>query len=136
MKTSIVRTFLVFGAAIVAFEVVLQLGVHWRESTSELCEMALMLALLPALFWATRPALAAVTRRWLRVPAQMAAVVVLFAASYTAIYFYSWHVRPNIGVYREPEWVAQHPGFQRELRAKIEANRWRVRDIRPTEPRK
>ena len=34
----------------------------------------------------------------------------------------SWHLRPNLGLYQEPDWVAQHPGFQRELRERIEAN--------------
>ncbi|MDY0355954.1 MAG: hypothetical protein RBR19_08755 [Sedimentisphaerales bacterium] len=29
-----------------------------------------------------------------------------------------------VGLYEAPGWVAQHPGFQRSLRARIEANRW------------
>lgn len=29
-----------------------------------------------------------------------------------------------VGLYQEPDWVAQHPGFQRDLRSRIAANRW------------
>jgi hypothetical protein len=32
---------------------------------------------------------------------------------------YNWHLRPNLGLYQEQDWVAQQPGFQRELRQRI-----------------
>ncbi len=53
---------------------------------------------------------------------RLAAVPALFVGVFAVTYFYSWHVRPNIGLYREPDWVAQHPGFQQELRERISAN--------------
>jgi hypothetical protein len=34
----------------------------------------------------------------------------------------SWHLRPNLGLDQESDWIAQQPGFQRELHERIEAN--------------
>jgi hypothetical protein len=52
-----------------------------------------------------------------------AALALFFALSLTAA-FYSWVLRPNLGLYREPAWVAQHPGFQKQMRQRIEKNLW------------
>jgi hypothetical protein len=51
-------------------------------------------------------------------------LVPAFFLLYTADYFYYWHVRPNLGLHREADWLAQHPGFQRELQERIRHNTW------------
>ncbi len=34
----------------------------------------------------------------------------VFLALYAADYYYSYHVRPKIGVYEDPDWVRDLPG--------------------------
>jgi hypothetical protein len=47
---------------------------------------------------------------------------------------YAWHLRPNLGLHREADWVGQHPGFQWGSRQGIAANLWRKPEVRPFEP--
>jgi hypothetical protein len=35
-------------------------------------------------------------------------------------------VAGRVGLYQESDWVAQHPGFQRQLQARIQANLWKA----------
>lgn len=98
------------------------MSVHWAESTGEWWDMVLRLALLPALIWTTGPAAGPRRNHAPGLAIRLIAVIVLFGGIHTASYFYYWHVRPNIGFYREPDWVAQSPVFQKWLRARIDAN--------------
>ena len=121
MKRVITRILLVGLAYFVTFEGILQLSVRWRESSGELALMALTMLLLVGLVWAVLPAFRQVPYRLVY---RGALVVGLFLAFFTLTNLCTWHVRPNIGLCGEPGWVAEHPGFQKALRARIEANRW------------
>jgi len=83
--------------------------------------MALYVFLVAGLIWACLPAFPEGRRRILY---RSVLIIALFMGAHATIYFYSWHIRPNIGLYEEPEWVAQHPGFQKHMRARIERNKW------------
>lgn len=108
------------------FEAIQQFTVHRRESTDELCLMALSALTVPALAWAVFPLFTGPRFKLLKPILSGAAALPLFVGLWIGDYFYSWHLRPNLGLYEEPEWVQQHPGFQRQLRQRIEANRWRA----------
>ena len=124
MRKVAVRILLVSVVQLLLFELVEQLSVHWRESTGELCTMALNLSILVGSVWAMLPGFTGSWSRPTRVGLRALAAVTLFLALYVVDYCYSWHVRPNLGLYREPDWVAQHPGFQRQLRERIQSNTW------------
>lgn len=124
MKKAIIRISLVGVIHILMFELLCQLSVHWRESTEELAGTFLLVLLLIGLIWGALPAFGKLSNRTIRIICRVALIVVLFAGLYTVAYFYFWHIRPNLGFYQEPDWVAQHPGFQRQLRTRIEANKW------------
>ena len=51
-------------------------------------------------------------------------VVLLYVGFHTTTYYYSWRIRPNIGLYEEPRWVSKHPAYQKQLRARIENDLW------------
>jgi hypothetical protein len=89
--------------------------VHWKESTEELWGMALAAATLGGLAWACWPGYH-FERSWLL---WGGGVVVSSALLLALDNYYSWHLRPNLGLGREPDWVAQHPGFQQELRRRL-----------------
>lgn len=123
------RSFLcrVSGVAItnlVLFEVLMQQSVNWRESTEEFALLVQLGFLSLGLAWAVLP----LFRRWQNTTCgtgfRCLAFITSFAAIHTAIFFYSWHIRPNVGLYEEPKWVAEHPAFQDRLRQKIEDNLW------------
>ncbi len=126
MRKVVTRILAVGVIQLMLFELVEQLGVHWRESTGELCTLAHCLLMLFGCIWALLPGFAGVGSRVARVALRGGAAFALFMALYAGNYYYSWHLRPNLGLYREPDWVAQHPGFQRELQARIQANTWKA----------
>jgi hypothetical protein len=119
-----VRILLVTVVQLLLFELVEQLSVHWRESAGELCTMALCLGVLVGSVWAMLPGFTGAWSRLARVGLRALGAVSLFLALYAVDYYYSWHVRPNLGLYREPDWVSQHPGFQRQLRERVQSNTW------------
>ncbi|HPC93420.1 MAG TPA: hypothetical protein PLU87_00640 [Sedimentisphaerales bacterium] len=124
MNRAIVRITIVGVIHLLMFEALCQWSVHWRESSEELVGLLLQLLLLVGLVWAASAAFGKASGRIRRVLCRAVLVVGLFAGLYTVDYFYFWHIRPNLGLYEEPDWVAQHPGFQRSLQARIEANLW------------
>lgn len=124
MKKAIIRISLVGVIHILMFELLCQLSVHWRESMEEIVGTFLLVLLLIGLIWGAFPAFSKLSNRTIRIICRVALIVVLFVGLYTVDYFYFWHIRPNLGLYQEPDWVAQHHGFQRQLRARIEANKW------------
>ncbi len=126
MRKVIGRIIVVGVVQLFLFELVEQLSVHWRESSGELCTLALGVAVLLGSIWAMLPGFAEVWSRVARVCLRAVAAFALFVIIYAGDYFYSWHLRPNLGLYREPDWVAQHPGYQQELRARIATNTWRA----------
>lgn len=126
MRKVIGRILLVGVIQLLLLELVEQFSVHWHESTGELCTMALGVGMLIGSVWAFLPAFAGVGLWVARLGLRAAAALGLFIALYACDYFYSWHLRPNLGLYQEADWVAQHPGFQRELRARIQANTWKA----------
>jgi predicted ferric reductase len=121
MKQATGRIAIVGFSCLLLFELLSQASVHWRESSEELGSLALYVFLAAGLVWACLPAF---PERRLRILFRSVLVIALFIGTHTIIYFYSWHVRPNIGLYEESDWVAQHSGFQKYLRARIERNKW------------
>ena len=130
MRKVIGRIVWVGAVQLLLFELVEQFSVHRRESTGELCGLALCLALLAGCLWALLTAFAHIGSHLTRVCLRAVAALALFVALYAGDYYYSWHLRPNLGLYREPGWVAQHPAFQRELQERIEANTWKIESKR------
>jgi len=124
MNKVITRLILVGLLQILLFELLCQLSVHWRESTAEMLGMLLIVLVLVGIVWGALPAFNKLSNRPVRIVCRVVLVIVLFVGLYTVDFFYYWHIRPNVGLYREPDWVAQHPGFQSQLRARIEANKW------------
>ena len=121
MKQMITRIILVGVLNFALFEGILRLSVRWRESSEELALTVQTLLLLIGIIWAVLPVFRQLPYRFVY---RGTLAITLFIGFWALTNFYSWHVRPNIGFYEEPAWVAQHPGFQKELRARIEANRW------------
>lgn len=124
MKKAVTRLILVGVLQILLFELLTQVSVHWRESTQEMLGMLLIVLVLVGIVWGSLPAFSKLNKKAIRIVCRVALVAVLFIGLYTVDYFYYWHIRPNVGLYREPDWVAQHPGFQSRLRARIEDNKW------------
>lgn len=121
MKTLVTRILLVGFLHLVTFEGIMQLSVQWRESSEELALMTETALPLIGLIWAVLPAFRQMPHR---IAYRGALVVGLLTVCLAVTNLYAWHVRTNIGLYEEPGWVAEHPGFQRELRERIRANRW------------
>jgi hypothetical protein len=122
MRTILCRAAVVSVVQLLLFELLEQLEVRldWRESTRELAGFGQAALLVAGTVWTVLP----VRRHPQWSVLTIALGIVLFVGLDRATYVYSWHIRPNIGLYREPGWVAQHPGFQRELRERVERNRW------------
>lgn len=119
-KQSALRLGLVIVIHLAMFETLEQVSVHWRESTSELWGIALAAATLGGLTWAFWPGYQ-LKRSWLFwVGGTTISSLLLLAI----VNFYSWHLRPNLGLNREPDWVAQHPEFQKKMQREIEKNLW------------
>lgn len=114
-----VRIAIVGFSCLVLFELLSQASVRWRESSGELGMTALYVFLGAGLVRACLPAF---PERRLRILFRSLLVIALFIGTHTVICFYSWHVRPNIGLYEEPDWVAQHSGFQEQMRERIKRN--------------
>ena len=124
MKALAKRVAIVAGVHLLAFEVLCWLCVRWPESTGEQALVILYLLTIGGLVWAVLPGFAERQKLSARIAFRAAGILALSTGLLTVDNVYAWHVRPNVGLYQEDAWVAQHPGFQRELRARIEANRW------------
>ena len=124
MRKAAIRIVLVAAAQLLLFEALLQFSVHQRESTGELCTLAHGCLMLIGSIWALLPAFKDLWLRPVRVILRGVAAGALFTVLYAGDYYYSWHLRPNLGLYREPDWVAEHPGFQRDLRGRVQSNIW------------
>ena len=94
----------------------------------------LFVVTLAAVIWAVLPAFSKIRSQGKRTWFRIGAMVVLFFGLLTTDYFCYWHLRPNLGLYEEPKWLAEHPGFQRKMRAKIRSNLWKSLDkqVEPT----
>jgi hypothetical protein len=130
-KAFLARLVLVLVLHLALFETIERLSLHWRESTGELWQITLAVATLGGLVWACWPGYR-LKRSWLfwMGGAIASAFLVLGIDNY-----YAWHVRPRLGLYQEPDWVAQHPGFQRQQRERIQKAIGETPPARqPTEP--
>ena len=125
MITTIRRIVLVATVNLLTFELLMQLSVDWRESTGELALLAQTFLLVLGIIWSVLPELSYFQSLTRRAVAAAISVVLLFVGFHATTYYYSWHIRPNIGLYEEPRWVSKHPGFQRQMRARIENNLWK-----------
>jgi hypothetical protein len=120
-KVALLRLVMVVIIQLALFETIEQVSKPWKESTQELWGMALAVATLGGLAWASWPGYQ-LKRSWLFWAGGILASSLLLLGLDN---YYAWHLRPNLGLYRESEWVADHPGFQKQLRASIEKNLWR-----------
>jgi RNA polymerase sigma-70 factor (ECF subfamily) len=120
-KAALLRLVLVIAVQLALVETLEQVSVQWKESTSELWGTALAVATLGGLAWACWPGYR-LKRSWGFWAGGIVGSSVLLLGLDN---FYTWQLRPNLGLYREPDWVAQHPGFQRQLLERIEGNLWR-----------
>jgi hypothetical protein len=104
-----------------------QVSVHWKESTGESWMMVQMVSAIAGLIWACWPGycLKGSWSFWVGGTLISSLLLLVLANLYT------WVLRPNLGLYREADWVAQHPGFQRQLRQRIERNLWRKPAVTP-----
>jgi hypothetical protein len=121
LKATALRLALVFAVQLAVAETLEQVSVHWKESTGELWMMAQMVSALGGLIWACWPGYR-LKRSWLFCVGgiMVSSLLLLLLAN-----FYTWILRPNLGLDREPDWVAQHPGFQKQMRQRLERNLWR-----------
>lgn len=119
MSLAIKRIALVGLIQLVLFEVLMQLAVSWRESSEELGTMALFLGSAIACLWAAFPAVPRSASRFAKLGLRGGLAATWFVALYAMVFLYSWEVRPHMGYYREPDWVKEHPDFQRQLHERI-----------------
>ena len=126
MRKVVGRILLLGLVELLLFELVEQLSVHRRESTGELLTLACCIAMLIGCAWALLPGFTGVGSRLARVSLRGGVALALFVVLCAGNYYYSWHLRPNLGLYQQPDWVAQHPGFQGELQERIQANTWKA----------
>jgi hypothetical protein len=127
MIKTVSRIAIVAAVNLVTFELLMQLSVDWPESKGELWLIAQMFLLILGIIWSVLPAFSHFQSWAWRMVAATLSVVLLFVGFQSATYYYSWHIRPNVGLYEEAQWVSKHPGFQKQLRAKIENNLWRIK---------
>jgi len=111
LKVAGLRLLLVVVIQLALLETLMQASVHWLESTEELWSMALAAATLLGLVWASWPGWRQMRSALFVVAGTITSAVLLLALDN----FYSWGVRATLGLSREPEWAAQHPGFQQKL---------------------
>ena len=121
LKATALRLVLVLAVQLALVETLEQVSVHWKESTGESWMMVQMVSALAGLIWACWPGYR-FKRSW---SFWVGGTVVSSLLLLLLANFYAWTLRPNLGLYREPDWVAQHPGFQKQLRQRIEKNLWR-----------
>ncbi len=121
MRVSLKRFALVLVLYLALFEVIEQLAVTRSESWGELAQIGLFAVFAGGLIWTVIPGFPS---RRLRPVYRIGLFVGYAAITVLVSNVYSWHIRPNVGLYQQPLWVAQHPGFQKELEARIERNRW------------
>jgi hypothetical protein len=126
LRSAALRLVLVILVQLALFETLQQVSVHWKESTGELWGMALTVGALAGLVWACWPGFRLKGSLLFWAGGTIVSGALLFALTN----LYSWHLRPNLGLHREEDWVAQHPGFQWGLRQRIARNLWR----RPAAP--
>lgn len=126
--TIVLRIVAVAIVNLLTFELVMQLSVDWRESTGELALIMQMFLLICGIIWSVLPAFSHLRSRTLRTLLTAMSVVFLYVGFHATTYYYSWSIRPNVGLYEEPKWVSKHPGFQTQLRARIENNLWERHD--------
>jgi hypothetical protein len=126
------RLALVVLAHVILLETLNQLMVHWRESSGELWTMAFATGSIAALVWAAWP----LYWRTRSGTAIAGAGVALSIAVLALDGFYNLHLRPNLGLYLEDDWVAQHPGFQWGWRQGIAARLWKKPVAPPFGPAK
>jgi hypothetical protein len=115
---------LVFLLNLMSFELIEQLSLHWKESSNELCHMALWALTCVGLIWVVLPAFPRMANTTEKLILRVALFVAFVAGVWSVDYSYSWHIRPNLAFYREPDWVANHPGFQKELRQRQQQGAW------------
>ena len=127
------RILLVGIIQLVLFELMEQYTNHRKESTDEILTMLLIVGMFCGVVWAVYPAFKQIPPKSVRLLLRISLVFAVFTALYTVDYIYSWHIRPNLGIYREPDWVKEVPEYQKQLRNRIQNNLWNTRSKLPVE---
>ena len=104
MKAILVRNCSVAVAFLAAGAMLLQVELVVSEGTSEMVAMGLEVLLVLALFWACSSLKLSQSKLFRRGTQALIACVIAVALN-AVLYFYSWHVRPALGIYEEPSWV-------------------------------
>ena len=76
------------------------------ENISDLAGVLIPAAGGLGLLWANARSFASIQNRWYRLTARAALIGVVFAALCLAVYAYSWHVRPMLGLQCKANTVA------------------------------
>jgi hypothetical protein len=123
-KRTLYRVLAAIVLNLAVFEFFEQISVHWRESSQEKLLLPQLILVIATMIWVAAPLVQHIEDRLDRVALLVLVGILASPLMYVPINIYAWHIRPNVGLYQESDWVAQNPGFQRQLRARIEANRW------------
>jgi hypothetical protein len=121
---------LVIVMQLALFETLEQVSGRWKESTGELWGIALAVATLGGLAWACWPGYRLRQSWWFWAGGILVSSLLLLGLDN----LYAWHLRPNLGLHREADWVGQHPGFQWGSRQGIAANLWHKPKVEPFGP--
>ena len=105
MNSNIKKNLIVIITFFLIAIISLQLESCVRESVSELWCFAELLILFIALIWANLLVFSHIETLLLRLIARISIILLLFVSVYAILYFYSWHIRPIIGLDIRPAWV-------------------------------
>ena len=105
MKTILMRNILVAVAFLAAGIILLQIELVVSENTSEKIAIGLVTVLIVALFWAWG-SVSLPQSRLLQWGTQAIVVCVVAVALGAALYYYSWHIRPALGIFEWPPWIS------------------------------
>ena len=130
IKRVLLRFLLFASAIILAREVFERISMHWKESEQEVWLIPFLLVSMLLAVWVAWPLF-----RWRRSllawTAALAGVVVVYLAAWGFNMFYSGWIAPSLGLYYEPDWVSDLPGWQRTHRLGIAKHLWNRKSVAP-----
>ena len=127
LKRTGLRLALLVIVHIALVETLQQVSLHWKESTGERLDMALMVGSLAGVVWACWPGF-----RLKQSPLFWAGGTIVSGGLLLGLdLLYVGYLRPNLGLYREEDWVVQNVGFQMGRRLGIAKHHWRRKLVAP-----
>ena len=123
MKSTLKRLAVILLVFLILIELIERASVTRPESWNERSTILTLLPAFGALVWGVMPLfsrLGTSLRGFLR-----AGLVAVLAMGIIVIWnLHCGYLRPNLGWYEEPHWVAKFPEFQKQQRARIQARLW------------